>query len=190
MDGTGETTRLLQELRGGDPTAADRLLPLVYEELRAAAGRLMRRERAGHTLQPTAVVHDVLLRIFGGAQPEWQDRAHFIGVAVRGMRQVLVDHARRRARQKRGHGATRVSLLSSDGAEQPTPVDVLNLHEALERLAVLDPRHARVVELRFFVGLTRTEIAEVLGLAPRTVDRAWEMARAWLYRELQAVPEG
>jgi RNA polymerase sigma factor (TIGR02999 family) len=182
----GDVTALLQEWRAGDRAALDRLIPLVYAELREQARRLMRHEHALPTLQPTVVVHEAYLRLIGAEPLAWEDRAHFFGVASRLMRQILVDHARARLAQKRGGGATVVSLA---GAETPAPaprVDMLALHEALERLAALDPDQARIVELRYFGGLTVEETAQVLSISPATVKRDWASARAWLLRELGA----
>jgi RNA polymerase sigma factor (TIGR02999 family) len=180
----GDVTALLREWRAGDRAALDRLIPLVYAELRAQAQRLMRHEHALPTLQPTVVVHEAYLRLVGAEPLAWEDRAHFFGVASRLMRQILVDHARARLAQKRGGGATVISLA---GAETPAPascVDMLALHEALERLAALDPDQTRIVELRYFGGLTVEETAQVLSISPATVKRDWASARAWLLREL------
>jgi RNA polymerase sigma factor (TIGR02999 family) len=173
-------------LRGGDEAAAERLLPLVYSELRALAGAAMKRERPGHTLQPTAVVHEAFLRLVGSDQAAWKDRSHFIGIATRVMRQLLIDHARKRGTERRGGDLQRVSLVDveqvSDGQDES--VDVLALHQALDELAQLDPRQAQIVELRYFGGLTGDETAELLGVSRRTVNGDWLMARAWLHRRL------
>lgn len=182
----GEVTTLLQDWRDGDRAALDRLLPLVYAELRVQARSLLRGEGALRTLQPTAVVHEAFVRLVGGEPVSWQDRAHFFGVASRLMRQVLVDHARARLALKRGGGATRVELESAGAATPPPQVDVLALHEALERLAALDHDQVRIVELRYFGGLTVEETAEVLGTSPATVKRDWASARAWLLNELSS----
>jgi RNA polymerase sigma factor (TIGR02999 family) len=182
---SSEVTRLLLEQRvAGDSDASRRLFELVYDELRRLASSLMRRERAEHTLQPTALVHEAFLRLVGAPRIAWQDRAHFMGIAARAMRQILVDHARRHAAAKRGGRLQRVTL-SDDAAEAPADeVEVLELHEALERFATLDPRAARVVELRVFGGLSVPEAAHVLEISPRTVDGDWAVARMWLSREL------
>ena len=182
----GEATRALADLRGGDEAAAERLLPLVYSELRALAGAAMKRERPGHTLQPTAVVHEAFLRLVGSDQAAWKDRSHFIGIATRVMRQLLIDHARKRGTERRGGDLQRVSLVDveqvSDGQDES--VDLLALHQALDELAQLDPRQAQIVELRYFGGLTGDETAELLGVSRRTVNGDWLMARAWLHRRL------
>jgi RNA polymerase sigma factor (TIGR02999 family) len=182
----GETTSILRDLAGGDATAASRLFPLVYDDLRAIAGNLMRRERHGHTLQPTAVVHEAFLRLAGSADISWESRAHFLNIAARAMRQLLVDHARAREAAKRGGDVPRITLDSAlDLASGGGPdVDVLALHEALERLAAEHERPARVVEMRFFGGLTAEEAAHVLGVSVPTVNDDWALARAWLHRLL------
>jgi RNA polymerase sigma factor (TIGR02999 family) len=183
-DVAGTITALLQEWRRGDRAALDRLTPLVYDELRALARRHLRGERHRLTLQPTALVHEAYLRLVGGGHVPWEDRAHFFGVASRLMRQVLVDHARARQAKKRGGQATLVDLAGADPLEPPCGVDVLALHEALDRLAALDATSARIVELRYFGGLTIEETAEVLETSPATVKRDWHASRAWLLREM------
>jgi RNA polymerase sigma-70 factor, ECF subfamily len=168
------------------PEAADatnRLAEALYPELRRLAASLMRRERASHTLQPTALVGEAFVRLVDQTRTEWKDRAHFLGVASRVMRQVLIDHARRHAAAKRGAGIQRVTLNEDVGADAGELIDVLMLEDALERLAALDARGARVVEMRVFGGSTREEIAEVLDVSTRTVDNDWAMARMWLARE-------
>lgn len=180
----GEVTRLLALWSSGDASALERLAPLVYEELRTLAGRLLRGERAGHTLQPTALVNEAFLRLAGGRTVDWKGRTHFFAVAARAMRRILVDHARTRLAGKRGGGATRISLTETPLSVPAPDVDVLALDEALERLAGLDPGQARVVELRFFAGLSVEETAEAIGASPATVKREWSSARAWLFREL------
>jgi RNA polymerase sigma factor (TIGR02999 family) len=174
-------TALLEQARGGDVGAYDRLLPLLYAELRTVAQRYMRRERPDHTLQPTALVHEAFLRLVGGSPGAFEDRGHFLRAAAQAMRRVLVDHARARNASKRG-GALRVTFDEGAAAEQP--VDILVLDDALDRLAAAEPRWARVVELRFFAGLEVPEVAEVLGTSTATVKRDWRFARAWLAREL------
>ena len=177
-------TRLLQEWGGGDRGALDRLIPFVYEELRRQAARHLRRERSGHTLQTTALVHEAYLRLVDQKGARWQNRAHFYAIAAQLMRRILVDHARKRRAAKRGGSDLRVTLnQASDPAGGPE-VDVLAVDEALTRLAALDPQQSRVVELRFFSGLTVEETAEVLGISPRTVKRDWNVAKAWLHREI------
>jgi RNA polymerase sigma factor (TIGR02999 family) len=181
-----DITRILQDCRnGGNPGATDRLVEALYPELRKVARALMRRERPDHTLQPTALVGEVFLRLVDQTRIEWRDRAHFLGVAARVMRQVLVDHARRRAAGKRGAGVRRVAFDESLGHGLPKDVEILALHEALTRLSEIDPRGAQVVELRVFGGSTVEEIARTLGVSKRTVDDDWAVARMWLARELE-----
>ncbi|MGD8700346.1 MAG: sigma-70 family RNA polymerase sigma factor [Gemmatimonadales bacterium] len=179
-----EITQLLKVLQRGDRSAFDRLLAVVYQELKRVAQRQMRRERAGHTLDTTGLVHEAYLRLVDQSEAEWQDRAHFFGVAARAMRQILIDHARRRAAQKRGGGWERATLDEDlVGGQAPTE-ELLALDDALERLGQLDPRLSQVVEYRFFAGLTEEETAALLGITTRTVQRDWAKARAWLHKEL------
>ncbi len=178
-------TRLLMDWRGGDANALDDLLPLVYEELRRLAARHMAGEADGHTLQPTALVHEAYVRLVD-ADIEWQDRAHFFAAASRVMRRMLVDHARSKGRQKRGGGRARVTLHAADAVTPPPDLDVLALDEAMEVLAQEDPRKARAVELRYFGGLNLEEIAEVTGVSIATVHRDLRMATAWLMTRLGA----
>ncbi len=185
-----EVTRLLARWRGGDEEALDRLMPLVYHELRRLAHARLRRERPDHTLETSALVHEAYLRLVDARGTPWQSRAHFLGIAARLMRQVLVDHARGRSSAKRGGGATRLPLQEGHSVGGPAPVDVLALDQALERLASTDERKAHLVELRFFGGLSHEEIAEVLGTSLSTVERQWRLARAWLYAALAPAPEG
>jgi RNA polymerase sigma factor (TIGR02999 family) len=184
-----EITRLLKAWGNGDESALQRLTPLVYDRLRRLAWHYVRRERPGVTLQGTALVHEVFLRLVGMPEIDWRDRAHFFTVASRAMRRILVDAARARQATKRGGQLERADLPDSDIAAIPAPVDraqeVYALDHALTRLASLDPRRAQVIELRFFGGLTVDETAEVLGLSPLTVKRDWKTARTWLARELQ-----
>ena len=185
-DGPGEITRLLHEARGGDAGAAAHLARELQPQLLGLARRLMSGERRGHTLEPAALVNEAWLRLGPGASPDWKDRLHFLGIAARVMRQVLIDHARRRGAERRGGDLQRVTLDEREaGSQPPLDADVLDLHRALERLAELDERQAHVVELRFFGGLTVQEIAELLSLAESTVNADWAMARAWLQRELE-----
>lgn len=177
-------TRTLARARGGDTDAVANLMPLVYAELRALAGRCLRSERAGHTLQPTALVHEAFLRLFDDRLVPSLDRAHFLGIAAVAMRRILVEHARARAANKRGGDAAQVTLDSGIAALSGASIDVLALEDALGRLAALDERQARVVELRFFGGLTIEEVADALAVSKRTVDSDWALARAWLHREL------
>ena len=180
----GAVTRALAKAGAGNQAAYDELFPLVYAELRRIAAREMRREKPGRTLQTTALVHEAYLRLLKDASLSFENRAHFLGIAARAMREILIEHARARSARKRGGGAVRLSL---DDLVAPVPslsVDVLALDEALQRLARLDERHARVVELRYFGGLSVEETAAALELSPATVKRAWTLARAWLFREL------
>jgi len=181
----GDVTALLRSWRAGDPAALDHLVPLVYDVLRQLAAQRLRGARSAVTLQPTALVHEAFLRLVHG-EVDWQSRAHFFAVASRTMRNVAIDHARRRQAGKRGGHAVRVDLTGEpDVAAAGTAVDVLALDEALSRLEALDPRQAKVVELRFFAGLSEEETAAVLGCSPSTVERDWRTARAWLFRELE-----
>jgi RNA polymerase sigma factor (TIGR02999 family) len=181
-----DVTRLLVEWQHGNQQALDSLIPLVYQELRAIAGRYLSRESSGHTLQSTALVHEAYFRLIGQRRVRWQNRAHFFGIAAQMMRRILIDHARRQARDKRGGPAPTLSLdeaLATPGME--ADVDLLALDEALTSLARIDPRGARIIELRFFSGLTLEETAEVVGISAGTVKRDWNAARAWLYREMR-----
>ncbi len=177
-------TDLLQAWGRGDSAALDRLIPIVYEELRRQASRYLRRERPGHTLQTTGVVHEAYLRLVDQRQADWQNRAQFFGVAAQMMRRVLIDHARSKQAVKRGGAGIQVTLEDATVAAAERGVDVIELDEALSRLAALDPQQAKVVELRYFTGLGIEETAQVLGISPATVKREWAMARAWLRREL------
>lgn len=184
QNGSAPLTRLLKEAAGGDPEATDRLYRAVYPELRRLARRL-RYGRAGETLGTTALVHEAYMKVSRGEPVDWQERAHFFGIAASAMRQVLVDAARRRMAYKRG-GAQAV-LLSLDDAVAPAPVrpaDLIALDESLSRLEQIAPRRARIVELRFFAGLTMEQIAAMLGLSIATVEREWRAARAWLAAQL------
>jgi RNA polymerase sigma factor (TIGR02999 family) len=178
-------TQLLRAWNEGDEAARDELVPLVERELHRLARAYMHRERTGHTLQATALVNEVFLRLAHGSNPRWQDRAHFVGIAARLMRQVLVDHARARSYQKRGAGALQVPLDDAQLAIPELSVDVIAVDRALEAFATIDPRKSRVVELRFFGGLNVEETAEVLGISTETVKRDWRIAKLWLSRELQ-----
>jgi RNA polymerase sigma factor (TIGR02999 family) len=180
-----DLTRLLEESAAGDETAAARLFPIVYDELRRLAGAALRRERPSHTLQPTALVHEAFLRLVDVKSAGLQDRGHFIAIAARAMRRVLVDHARSRSALKRGKAEARLSIDDVDvAAVDASDMDLVALDQALERLAAIDERQARIVELRFFGGMTVEETAVVIGASDRTVKRDWQMARAWLRREL------
>lgn len=182
MADKAEITKLLQ---AGDEESLAKLLPLVYDELRSLAAALFSRERANHTLQPTALVHEAYLRLTTGSDKlSWQNRAHFFGIAANSMRQILVNHAKARRREKRGGGQTLIALDESISFSYARDLDVLALNEALETLAQLDARQVRIVELRFFGGLTLEETATMLDVSTATVSREWEMARTWLYRQL------
>lgn len=183
-----ELTVILQQLGRGDPHAADKLLPLVYEELRTLAAQRMARETPGQTLQATALVHEAWLRLGGDDQPEWQNRAHFFAAAAEAMRRILIDNARRKLAQRHGGGVERVSLDGLDLAASMDDEQLLALHEALDQLAAHDSVEAQVVKLRFFAGLTNEQTARVLGVSEPTVKRYWTYARAWLYRAMNAQP--
>jgi len=191
MEATGKVggaTQLLIDLTRGDQHALEEMLPLLYQELRRLARYYVSRERAGHTLQPTALVHEVYLRLIDQRRVDWTNRAQFLGLAAGMMRRILVNHARNRAAARRGGGAQRLSLRFAEGAFDGPGVDLLALNHALDRLAALDLRKSRVVELRFFGGLTTEEIAQVLDVSPATVEREWSTARAWLYQEVEGAP--
>jgi RNA polymerase sigma factor (TIGR02999 family) len=183
--GPSDVTLLLQQWSGGDRSALDRILPIVYQELHRQAARYLRRERAGHTLQATALVHEAYLRLVDQRRVQWQNRAHFFGIAAQLMRRVLVDHARARGAAKRGGGGIQVTLEGDQGAVPGADVNLIALDQALTRLAQLDPTQARLVELRYFTGLNIEEAAETLGISPATLKREWVVARAWLRRELE-----
>jgi len=185
---SGDVTVLLSELVKGDEAAASKLFPLLYDELRRLAGYYMRRERGDHTLQPTALVHEAYIKLVQQRPIDWQGRAHFFGIAARVMRTILVDHARGHLRDKRG------------GGQRPVPIDevlifapeqsqeLVKLDQAVERLTKIDPRQGKIVELRFFGGLTVEQTADVLSISPKTVKRDWSMAKAWLHGELNNMP--
>jgi len=177
-------TQLLVDWSGGNQAAHDELMPLVYDELRRLARRHMRREGVGHSLQTTGLVNEAYLRLVDQESVRWQNRAHFFGIASQLMRRILVDHARMRKRLKRGGGALRVSLDEAEAIASESPTNLIELDEALVRLAELDPRKSRIVELRFFGGLSIEETAEVLQVSPGTVMHDWTLAKAWLYRAL------
>ena len=185
---TKHVTALLRAWSAGDERARDELLPLIYGELRRRAGVHLRRERRGHSLQPTALVHEVYLRLVG-QRVEWKNRAHFFALASEMMRRILVDCARARNRGKRDGAWTRVELDEAVAIAEARDVDLVTLDRALRELSELDPRYVRVVELRFFGGLTVEETAEVIGSSPATVKREWSLARAWLYRRLKGLAD-
>ncbi|HEX8408286.1 MAG TPA: sigma-70 family RNA polymerase sigma factor [Thermoanaerobaculia bacterium] len=179
-----EVTQLLREWSGGKQEARDELLGLVYEPLRAIAGRHLNREREGHTLQPTALVHELYLKLVDQRRVAWNDRAHFFAVAAQVMRRILVDHARRRNSDKRGGGVVPVTIGAALDLAAAENFDVVALDVALENLEKIFPQQARIVELRFYAGLTIDETASVLGVSAATISREWTMARAWLRREM------
>jgi RNA polymerase sigma factor (TIGR02999 family) len=181
-------TELLQGWRAGDREALDALLPLVYAELRRLAHHHLRNERPDHTLQSTALVHEAYFRLVGQDFPQWEGRAHFFAIAAQLMRQILVDYARRHRASKRGSGACMLTLEDAVALPRRKDVDVVALDDALNTLAEIDPRQSRVVELRFFAGLSLEEISEVMGIATATVQRDWTAARAWLHREISRRP--
>lgn len=195
-DAAGDVTVLLQRVRAGEPGAADALFGRLYGELKRIAGSLFRSQRSEHTLQPTALVHEAYVKMLGAtAEPKWNDRAHFLSVAARAMRQVLVNHARDKGAQKRGGGRARERLTFVDPQAPGRDVGVLDLHDALEALEALDERQARIAELRLFGGLATKETAAVVGIAPRTVELDWKMAKEFLADRLaeehpdEAAPE-
>jgi RNA polymerase sigma factor (TIGR02999 family) len=181
----GEVTQLLRQWSGGDEQARDQLMPVVYKELQRLAHYHLRRESTGHTLQTTALVHEVYLRLCGQHELKWEDRAHFFAVAARMMRRILVDYARRRGADKRGGSSMRTVLDDALAIPVQAGVDLVTLDDAMEQLHALDARKCQVVEMRFFVGLTAKEIAVVLHTTEATVRRDWTIAKAWLYRYLQ-----
>ena len=177
-------THLLKEWNAGDRQALDKLTPLVYEELRQQAARFLRRERPGHSLQTTALIHEAFLRLVDAQDIDWQSRAHFFAIAANLMRRILVDHARRRGADKRGGSQIRVPLDEAFGVVNETDMDLVAIDEALSKLETIDPQQARVVELRFFSGLSVEETATALGVSESTVKRDWSVARAFLRREI------
>lgn len=180
----GEVTRLLLELKQGNKEAEGKLIPLVYNELRRIAGTYMRREAPGHSLQPTALVHEAYLRLTDLKKIDWQSRSHFFAVSATIMRRIVVDHARASRARKRGDGWDAVSLNDAILPSPERAPEILALDEALNRLAELDQRQSKIVELRFFAGMSEEEIGSVLGISARTVKRDWRIAKAWLFKEL------
>ena len=179
-----EVTLLLQGWRNGDRKALDALLPLVYKELHRLAHFQLRKERPGHTLQSAALVHEAYLRLIGLNPPQWESRTHFFAIAAQLMRQILVDYARRHGAAKRGGGGCKLTLEEARVLSREKEVDMVALDDALRALAKIDPRQSKVVELRFFAGLSLEEISQALDIAPATVQRDWTAARAWLHREI------
>jgi len=190
-DSASQVTQLLAAWRNGDSEAPRRLMPLVYDRLRRIARQHLARERAGHTVQATALVNEAFLQVVKEEDAEWKDRLHFFAFSAQVMRRLLVAYARRRGRSKRGGGRLdSLSISEGDVAAPEKGIDVLALHEALHRLASFDPRKGQLVELRFFAGMSVQETADVLGIAPITVKREWSKARAWLYNELRTEDRG
>ncbi|HSJ65022.1 MAG TPA: sigma-70 family RNA polymerase sigma factor [Gemmatimonadaceae bacterium] len=187
MSQPGQVTQLLRRFQQGDRRALEEVYPLVYDELRVAARRALAREREGLTLQATELVHEAFFKLVGADGVAWQGRAHFIAIASRAIRQILVDHARRVQAEKRGGGVEHVTLGDAESPFTVPAEEMLALDDALERLSQLEPRLRTVVEYRFFGGLSEREIAEVLGLSERTVQRDWIKARAWLHKEIYPV---
>ena len=183
---TTQITQWLRASKHGDAEALERLLPLVYDELHRQAVRVFSHESAGHTLQPTALVNEVYLRLVKQDEMKWQNRAQFFGIAAQMMRRILVSHARARQAAKRGGGETMITLEEGVAAAPQRDVNLLALDEALQRLESIDAEKSRMVELRFFSGLSVEETAEVMGVSPRTIDRQWQTAKAWLHREIAA----
>ncbi len=179
-----DITRLLDAASGGDPRAAQELLPLVYDQLRKAAQQQMAAERPDHTLQATALVHEAYIRLVGSHQTTWESRAHFYVAAAEAMRRILIEHARKRTRIKRGGGHKRVPLSAVYLAEDARPEEIVSVDAAIRRLEKRDSRMAKIVRLRFFAGLSVEETAQILGLSDRSVRREWALARAWLHRQL------
>ena len=186
--GMYDVTVMLQGWRDGERGAAERLFPLVYDELKRLARRHLSRERSDHTLQPTALVHEAYLRMIDQTSLPIESRTHFLAFASRVMRQILVDHAREHNAQKRGGAAQRFSITDIDSLPDQSASDILELDDALNKLQAIDERKCRVVDMRFFGGLKETEIAEVLGVTEKTVRRDWQFAKLWLYRELSESP--
>jgi RNA polymerase sigma factor (TIGR02999 family) len=188
--GPENVTQILDAIGAGNPQAAEKLLPLVYEELRRLAAARMAQQTPGQTLQATALVHEAYLRLTGGVRDHWQDRSHFFRAAAEAMRCILIENARRKSRWKRGGRLERVELKGLELAAETPPDTLLVVHEALERLAAEDAPKAELVRLRFFIGLTHAEAAQVLGLSEPTVKRYWDFSRAWLLREIRVIAEG
>ncbi len=189
-DGSGDLTRLLLDWQSEDRSVREELMARVYEDLHQRAAQCLRRERRGHTLQPTALVNEAYLRLIDQKRAGWRNRAQFFGVAAQAMRRILVDHARRRCAGKRGGGVSVLPLDEADGSLYQSDSDLVALDDALEALAEFAPRPSRVVELRFFGGLTIDETAEALGISPATVKTDWRQAKAWLYHQVSRSDAG
>jgi len=180
-----EVTRILEAVRQGDPTAADQLLPLVYDELRRLAASKMANEAPNQTLQPTALVHEAWLRLVGNENPQWNGRAHFFGAAAEAMRRILIENARRKRAARHGGGQVKLDIQQIDVAAPAKDEELMAVSEALEKLAARDKQKAELVKLRYFVGLTTEEAAGVLGISVPTADRWWNFSRAWLFEEIE-----
>jgi RNA polymerase sigma-70 factor, ECF subfamily len=183
---THDVTQLLLQVSGGDRAAVDALLPLIYQELRRLAGGYMKNERVGHTLEATGLVHEAYMKLIDQTRVEWRNRAHFFGVAAQVMRRILVDYARGHQASKRGGSAEKVELQEGLAASTGRSSELIAVDDALEELQKRDPEKSRIVELRFFAGLSIEETAEVMGMSTATVNRHWRLAKAWLYGELNA----
>ena len=190
MDSAGDVTVLLGRLSQGDQSAADQVMPLVYDELRRIASRYMRREQGDVVLQTTALVHEAYLRLVEQRETDWESRGHFFAIAAQMMRRILVDQARARIRAKPGNGLIPISLEDGAVLSRERSSNLIELDAALNRLATIDPRQSKIVELRFFGGLTVEETAELMGISPKTVKRDWRVAKAWLHGELRGCDEG
>ncbi len=188
MEPSAQITQVLRQVEQGDPSQVADLLPLVYDELHAQAQRYLNRENRDHTLQPTALVHEAYLKLVDQSRVHWQGRTHFLAVGAQAMRRVLVDHARGRKRLKRGGDRQRIALDEGLALSTDRDEDLLAVDDALTKLAGLDPRQARIVELRFFAGMSVAEVAEVLGVSKRTVEAEWTAVKAWLRKEFE--PDG
>lgn len=184
MRQVSETTEILEALQAGSPGAADQLMRLVYDELHRIAANYLRKENAGHILQPTALVNEAFLKLIDQTRVNWKGKSHFLAVGAQAMRRILVDHARAAKRQKRGGGALRVGLFDEMALTTDNIEDVLAVDDALAKLETVDQRQSQIVELRFFGGLTVEQVADVIGVSKRTVENEWRMVRAWLRREL------
>jgi len=191
-DGTegSDASRILNDLEAGRPVDLAALFPAVYDDLRRIAARHLAAERAGHTLQPTALVHEAYVRLLGNQPLGWRGKAQFYGAAAEAMRRILIDHARGKARQRRGGGRVRLPLDAAELAQPENVSEILSVDEAIRRLEEQDPRMAEIVKLRFFAGLSHEETAETLGITERTVYREWQLARAWLQQRLDEAPRG
>jgi RNA polymerase sigma factor (TIGR02999 family) len=185
----GDVTQLLGDIDAGDPRAAEELLPLVYEELRKLAASRMANERDGHTLQPTALVHEAWLKVAGSGRQQWRDRRHFFGAAAEAMRRILIDRARKRNRTRHGHRLSRVDLQQIEIAETATDRQLLAVDGALQKLAAESPERAELVKLRYFIGLSIPDAAKALGISESTAKRQWNYVRLWLFKELRRTAE-